>query len=1184
MNSGVNQTLLLNETGLQSYNFNNSTFSLDSDNSPGILLLVLNLQGSFAFDKMVFPSIKSKVSITQASGSIQTFNVLEFNAYAAFATSSATTKVNTLILNTGVSYSLSLNHTLNVIDEIRVLNANCGAIANVASSSTSRARLTLDKEMSISNVSLKNMNVDGAKLTINNGIDEGNNIGNYEINSPEGKDYYWVGGAGNWSDTQHWNVMVEGVLQPIDCTPGALDDVYFNENSFTASGEIVNMDLNRIDIHSMKWSTGNILPVLRFGISQISLYINGSLEFYEGMTVSINGSVNTNRAIYFASTEAGNYYDSKGVNTEAIRLNVSPAYDFEIRNDIRTSTLYLSPSNGAYLSVTGKSLYCSSDIRIYTDGSNSKVDISNSTINANYVSIGPASSSSVITSGTRIISRGSILLNNTSNMNFKRIELTGTASSRNFESNVLYEVSTDSLLVHNDISMTGYVSAGVVNYTKLGTQQIISANSILVIRNELTYDSSPCELFKLSSSITSSGGDHAIVRYVPCNLNLLYAELTNIRFDDTGLACTPDINVLGEVFGDNTFVTETPLIGVDGTFIDTVMYCANMPFEVDLIGVGNPASIQWYYENELLSGMTDPYILVDTIGDFKAVVSYSQSNGLPCAIEPHVILREIIDTVSPEFTVRNATFYVEGCTTAYVNNTTGYDIKDVTESCHMGDIWYKLTGATVIDSVPGTLNGVSFNYGNTLVTAYASDSIPSGWYPSGTTPVPLSNIGMKTFDVIVTDLANTISITCANTNAVSGTAGAPGGTVYVYEDTGSPSLASAIVEGDGTWVASIYEHNLPVGAIVTARLDNEGCFTDSDKSLIQGLNCGFNIPAIVLENTQIAIYSTIMYVNYKWSITSGNTQIVGSDNTQSVDLQVGTGDFILRLESVDAASCYTVCETQVKVIHCPDAILSNPGVNSVCSNENKILQIALTGEAPWIVSYSKTTGGTTVEDVLPVITSEEVIYDEIQEIYLYIWNILPPHADYVNYTLTGVENNYCEGIASGSVAINNIDVSVYITGAEQICAGTSTQLFPVSGGTWTSNNENVATVDQNGKVTGIGTGTATFTFDRTGGCTNTTGPVTVGQYADVERITGVNIVCVAETIQLENTTPGGIWSVSDITKGVLNSSTGSVVTLTGVAEGNLFISYTVGEVPCQKTVTFPVKVISKRSAEVKIGF
>ncbi len=60
--------------------------------------------------------------------------------------------------------------------------------------------------------------------------------------------------------------------------------------------------------------------------------------------------------------------------------------------------------------------------------------------------------------------------------------------------------------------------------------------------------------------------------------------------------------------------------------------------------------------------------------------------------------------------------------------------------------------------------------------------------------------------------------------------------------------------------------------------------------------------------------------------------------------------------------------------------------------------------------------------------------------------------------------------------------TVSITGATAICAGSTSQLSPTSGGTWVSNNTAVATVTNAGVVTGVSSGSVTFTYTRDGGC------------------------------------------------------------------------------------------------------
>ncbi len=65
--------------------------------------------------------------------------------------------------------------------------------------------------------------------------------------------------------------------------------------------------------------------------------------------------------------------------------------------------------------------------------------------------------------------------------------------------------------------------------------------------------------------------------------------------------------------------------------------------------------------------------------------------------------------------------------------------------------------------------------------------------------------------------------------------------------------------------------------------------------------------------------------------------------------------------------------------------------------------------------------------------------------------------------------------------------TVSYTGLTTICAGNTTTLSPTTGGTWTSNNPSIATVNNAGQVSGVSNGSATFTYTKDG-CSSITVP------------------------------------------------------------------------------------------------
>lgn len=141
-----------------------------------------------------------------------------------------------------------------------------------------------------------------------------------------------------------------------------------------------------------------------------------------------------------------------------------------------------------------------------------------------------------------------------------------------------------------------------------------------------------------------------------------------------------------------------------------------------------------------------------------------------------------------------------------------------------------------------------------------------------------------------------------------------------------------------------------------------------------------------------------------------------------------------------------------------------------------------------------------------------------------------------------------------------------ITGTATMCANSSQTLsHAVSGGTWSTSNAAVATVNSSGNVTGVITtgGTATITYTLPSGCT-VTQVVTV--LALPNTITGPLNACVTGTTTLNTTTGGATWTSSNTGIATVGGSSGVV---TGVAAGTVNIT-TTGPNGCSRSVVVTV--------------
>lgn len=141
-----------------------------------------------------------------------------------------------------------------------------------------------------------------------------------------------------------------------------------------------------------------------------------------------------------------------------------------------------------------------------------------------------------------------------------------------------------------------------------------------------------------------------------------------------------------------------------------------------------------------------------------------------------------------------------------------------------------------------------------------------------------------------------------------------------------------------------------------------------------------------------------------------------------------------------------------------------------------------------------------------------------------------------------------------TVTVNPLPAA--ITGTSEICQGNVTILSDATpGGTWSSNDPGIATVDSSsGTVTGTGPGVAIIKYALPTGCFVTT-TLQVDPLPEV--ITGPTSLCVGSTITISDATPGGTWSTATLITPIvsINPATGVI---TGLTPGTATISYSLG--------------------------
>ncbi len=202
-------------------------------------------------------------------------------------------------------------------------------------STTAGAQATISKasgNVCLDYVWIKDINATGG-ATFNAGVNGANLGNNTGINFGSAcAAYYWIGGSGNWSDLSHWATSSGGATLHLQL-PTEIDDVYFDANSFSATGQTVTFDDPNAECRNMNWFSALYQPTLAGSASDIDIY--GSLTLTPFMTQNWTGIWN------FVAQSGLHAIDTKGkalqdmnINTLTGLVQISLLNDLKINNDL----------------------------------------------------------------------------------------------------------------------------------------------------------------------------------------------------------------------------------------------------------------------------------------------------------------------------------------------------------------------------------------------------------------------------------------------------------------------------------------------------------------------------------------------------------------------------------------------------------------------------------------------------------------------------------------------------------------------------------------------------------------------------------------------------------------------------------------------------------------------------------
>jgi hypothetical protein len=574
--------------------------SLIRVNSTGNILLTNQGAPSLispAFNNLIFTQTNGTGRLS--AGGYFFNNITWNNNGNSDATSGYT--VDTIHLTSGKNYTFRSNVTYDV-NNINTLSNACDELAVVGSSAATQTRFFKSiAPFNGNNLMINNVNANGATLNVIGGVDNGD-LTNIVVTPAASRDLYWVGEAGNWNDGTHWSIGISGgnpvVTNPSGCIPRPIDNVYFDTNSFTISGQTVtlNTDGNCKDII---WDTnaGSFNPTFTGG-SGVNLNVYGSMEISNGVIHNHTGDT------YLRGADTSAF--SQTINTDSVLFRSSliiaggGRYDF-VSTHIQTGAgggLY-SASSGGFIVTNGYDMRFA--VISLSLSSTNRLDIRNSVVESYYffgggTSIGVYginnntffSNDSTFLNLTAVVSWGPkrLILNSstldTINIGGVFFDLFGAVGS--LSTNNLFKLGKIEFAPNNSFIIgSGTVIADTLIYAQ-SSLNTIAANKTVLVNDSLVAFGTPCVPLQINSS---SIGSPATIISRACNVNLEFVSLRDITASLVSGCLPAQYNVLGNDLGGNTNWTFAGIASLTQLGSDTAVYCTDVPYTIRTDGFGN---------------------------------------------------------------------------------------------------------------------------------------------------------------------------------------------------------------------------------------------------------------------------------------------------------------------------------------------------------------------------------------------------------------------------------------------------------------------------------------------------------------------------------------------------------------------------------------------------------------------
>ncbi|MBX2905379.1 MAG: Ig-like domain-containing protein [Taibaiella sp.] len=432
-------------------------------------------------------------------------------------------------------------------------------------------------------------------------------------------------------------------------------------------------------------------------------------------------------------------------------------------------------------------------------------------------------------------------------------------------------------------------------------------------------------------------------------------------------------------------------------------------------------------------------------------------------------------------------------------------------------------GLPTVDPITGS--NIVCQGGNTTL----ADVTPLGtWSSSNTTIATVSAFGVvsgvatgtTTISYTVTNSCGSVSATMemtVNTVPIAGTILGPDAVCAESNIT----LASSVTGGSWSSV------NTAVGTIsATGILSGLSAGTTNISYTVTN-TCGTTAATkIITVNVTPAPISGLDNLCVSSTTTLGTTPAGGTWSSPSAHVNV-VGGTVSGLSPGTAVISYTLptgcLRTTTVTVNAPIGSMS--GSLTICAGAMTFLSHTTTGGTWASGNLAVATAGTNTGIVTGVSAGT---------------------AD-ITYTAGGCTTSSVVTVSTGTLADPGT-----LSGATPVCAGsTNTIVSTIGGGSWSTSDAAIATVNTSGVVTGVAGGTATISYTVSNSCGAVSALTTVTFNAP-SAITGALTVCEGATTGLSSATLGGTWSSATPGIADVGATTGVV---TGIAAGTAVISY-----------------------------